>query len=207
PVVLQEQHELGNHFRQDEFTYGDKILICPVLAPGQKSRKVYLPKGKWYNFWTHELVEGGKELVVATPLETMPVFVKAGSIIPEYPVMQYVGEKEIEEVKMNVYYSDIEANSFIFEDYGETFAYEQDIYLEKKFVVRGNDNKLTIQQSMEGLYTPRYENYHLNVIGLPFKAKKIIADNTEIKDFKIAADKTVQFKVRKNFQQLIISLK
>lgn len=205
PVVMHEQEEFSNHFRQDEFTYGDKILICPVLAAGQKQRKVYLPKGKWYNFWTHELVDGGKEVVVATPLETMPIFVKAGSIIPEYPVMQYVGEKEVDEVKMNVYYSDIDANSFIFEDYGETFAYEQDIYLEKKFVVAGKDRKLTIQQSMEGLYTPRYENYHLNIIGLPFKPTRIIADNNEIKDFVIASDKTVQLKVRKNFMQLVIN--
>lgn len=205
PVVMQEQEEPSNHFRQDEFTYGDKILICPVLAAGQKQRNVYLPKGKWYNFWTHELVDGGKEVMVATPLETMPIFVKAGSIIPEYPVMQYVGEKEVDEVKMNVYYSDVEANSFIFEDYGETFAYEQDIYLEKKFVVAGKDRKLTIQQSMEGLYTPRYENYHLNIIGLPFKPTRIIADNNEIKDFVIASDKTVQLKLRKNFMQLVIN--
>ncbi|HTI59418.1 glycoside hydrolase family 31 protein [Mucilaginibacter sp.] len=205
PVVMHEQFEPTNHFRQDEFTYGDKILVCPVLAAGQKDRKVYLPKGKWYNFWTHELVDGGKELMVAAPLETMPIFVKAGSVIPEYPVMQYVGEKEIEEVKMNVYYSDFEANSFIFEDYGETFAYEQDIYLEKKFVVRGKENKLTIQQSMEGLYTPRYENYHMNIIGLPFKPTRIIVDDHEVKDFMIASDKTVQLKLRKNFTQLVIN--
>jgi alpha-glucosidase len=205
PIVLQEQEVFMNHFREDEFTYGDKILICPVLEPGQKSRKVYLPKGKWYNFWNHEVEEGGKEVVVLTPLDTMPIFVKAGSVIPEYPVMQYVGEKEIEEVKLNVYYSDVEANSFLFEDYGETFAYEQDIYLEKKFVVKGRNNKLTIQQSMEGLYTPRYENYHFNIVGLPFKPMRIIADNMEVRDFKIAADKSVQLKVRKNFMQLVIS--
>ena len=46
---MQEQEVPGNHFRQDEFTYGDKILICPVLEPGQKSRIVYLPKGKTAN--------------------------------------------------------------------------------------------------------------------------------------------------------------
>jgi len=205
PVVMHEQDELTNHFRQDEFTYGDKILICPVFEQGQKSRKVYLPKGKWYDFWSHELVDGGQELVVATPLETIPIFVKAGSVIPEYPVMQYVGEKEIEEVKMNVYYSDSEVNSFIFEDYGETFAYEQDIYLEKKFVVKGKENKLTIQQSMEGLYTPRYENYALNIIGLPFKPTRIIADDHEVRDFVVASDKTVRLKLRKNFMQLVIN--
>src|SRR6201995_3683560 len=176
PVVMHEQDVLTNHFRQDEFTYGDKILICPVLEPGQKSRRVYLPKGKWYNFWNHELIEGGKEVVVATPLETMPIFVKAGSVIPEYPIMQYVGEKEIEEVKLNVYYSETEANSFLFEDYGETFAYEQDIYSEKKFAVDGSKTSFSIQQSMEGLYTPRYETYAFTVSGLPFTPSKIIVD-------------------------------
>jgi len=204
PIVMHEQEELSNHFRQDEFTYGDKILICPVLEPGQTTRIVYLPKGKWYHFWTNEVIEGGREVTIPTPLETMPIFIKAGSVIPEYPVMQYVGEKEIEEVKLNVYYSDYEVNSFLFEDYGETFAYEQDIYLEKKFVVKDKPNKLTIQQSMEGLYTPRYENYEIKIIGLPFKPVRIVADNKEVKDFVINKDKSLKLKLRKNFTLLVI---
>jgi alpha-glucosidase len=204
PIIMNEQEVLKNHFRQDEFTYGDKILICPVLAPGQKSRNVYLPKGKWYYYWTNQIVDGGKEVEVATPLETMPIFVKAGSVIPEYPVMQYIGEKEIEEVKLTVYYADYEVNSFLFEDYGETFAYEQDIYLEKKFVVEGKANKLTIQQSMEGLYTPRYENYELIIIGLPFKPTKIVADGKVIKEFTFDKEKILRLKSRKNFTQMVI---
>ncbi len=204
PAVMQEQEVTGNYFRQDEFTYGDKILICPVMEPGQKNRIVYLPKGTWYYFWNNELVEGGKEITVPTPLETIPLFIKAGSVIPEYPVMQYVGEKEIEEVILNIYYSDYEVNSFFFEDYGETFAYEQDIYLEKKFVVKGDKVKLSIQQSMEGLYTPRYDGYHINLIGLPFKPSKIMADGKEIKDFKINKDKIWEFKFSKNFKVIEI---
>jgi alpha-glucosidase len=205
PVVMQEQEVYSNHFRQDEFTYGDKILICPVLEAGQKSRKVYLPTGNWYNFWSHELVEGGKETEVLTQLETIPIFVKAGSVIPEYPVMQYVGEKEIEEVILNVYYSDYEANSFLFEDYGETFAYEQDIYLEKKFAANGTKTSFTIKQSMEGLYNPRYENYAFNVIGLPFKPSKITADGKQITDFTISKNNCLEMKFSKNFKVLEIS--
>jgi alpha-glucosidase len=204
PIVMHEQDVMLNHFRQDEFTYGDKILICPVMEPGQIKRNVYLPKGKWFNFWTFEVVDGGKEVPVATPLETMPIFIKAGAVIPEYPVMQYVGQMEIEEVKLNIYYTDYEVNSFLFEDYGETFAYEQDIYLEKKFVVNGNSRELTINQSMEGLYTPRYDGYHLNIIGLPFKPSKIIADGKVVKDFIINTDGTVEFKFSKNFKHIEI---
>ncbi|TFF36394.1 glycoside hydrolase family 31 protein [Mucilaginibacter psychrotolerans] len=204
PVVMHEQETLANHFRQDEFTYGDKILICPVLEPGQQSRTLYLPKGKWYNFWTLESVDGGQEITVATPLDTIPIFVKAGSVIPEYPVMQYTNEKPIEEVKLNIYYSDYEVNSFYFEDYGETFAYEQDIYLEKKFIVNGTSKTLSIKQSMEGLYTPRYDGYHIKINGLPFKPSKIIADGKEIKEVSVNADKTYEFKFSKNFKQIEI---
>ena len=202
---MQEQEQHSNHFRQDEFTYGDKLLICPVLEPGQKSRSVYLSKGKWYNWWTQELVDGGKEITVLTPLETIPVFVKAGSVIPEYPVMQYVGEKEIEEVKLNVYFSDYEANSFFFEDYGETFAYEQDIYSEKKFAVNGTKTSFVIQQSMEGLYTPRYETYNFNVTGLPFKPSKVLIDGKAVTDFAVNTDKILEFKSTKNFKKIEIA--
>ncbi|WP_259066430.1 glycoside hydrolase family 31 protein [Mucilaginibacter sp. X4EP1] len=203
PIVMQEQDVISNHFRQDEFTYGDKILVCPVLEPGAKSRKVYLPKGKWYNYWTFELVEGGKEIEVPTPLDTIPLFIKAGSVIPEYPVMQYVGEKEIEEVKLNIYYSNYEVNSFLFEDYGETFAYEQDIYLEKKFVVNGKPSGVTIQQSLDGLYTPRYESYYFNVIGIPFTPTKILADGKDI-PFSIDDNHCLEFKFTKNFKHIEI---
>jgi len=205
PIVMHEQDTQLNHFRQDEFTYGDKILVCPVMEPGQIKRNVYLPKGKWYNFWTYEVIDGGKEVSVDTPLETMPVFVKAGSVIPEYPVMQYVGQKEIEEVKLNIYYTDYEVNSFLFEDYGETFAYEQDIYLEKKFVVNGSTKSVTIDQSLEGLYTPRYDGYHFNLIGLPFAPSKITVDGKSVKEFQINDDKTVEFKFSKNFKHIEIS--
>jgi alpha-glucosidase len=116
--------------------------------------------------------------------------------------MQYVGEKEIEEVKLKVYYSETEANSFFFEDYGETFAYEQDIYSEKKFVVSGKPTSMTIQQTMEGLYTPRYENYHFAVAGLPFKPSKIIADGKEVVDFTFNEQKVLDFKFTKNFKQI-----
>ncbi|MFD1255597.1 glycoside hydrolase family 31 protein [Mucilaginibacter terrae] len=202
PVVMQEQEEINNQARQDEFTYGDKILVCPVMEPGQKSRLVYLPKGNWYYYWDNEMVEGGREVEVATPLETIPLFVKAGSVIPEYPVMQYVGEKEIEEVQLNVYYSDLPANSFFFEDYGETFAYEQDIYSEKKFVVSGKGTSMTILQSMEGLYTPRYDNYAFSVAGLPFKPVKIIADGKEVTEFTYTEQKVLEFKFTKTFKHI-----
>ncbi len=205
PVVMIEQDNETNHFREDEFTFGDKILVCPVLNEGATSRTVYLPKGQWFNYWTHESLEGGKEHLVEAPLDSMPIFVKAGSVIPEFPVMQHTNEFEVEELMFQIYYSDYEVNSFYFEDHGDTFAYEQDIYLEKKFVVNGDKKSMIVKQSIEGLFTPRYETYDLKIIGLPFKPSKIIIDNKDyVGSLEFDELGRVRLKVNKHFKQLEI---
>jgi len=203
PVVMLEQDKIENRTREEEFTFGDKILISPILNPGQTSKIVYLPEGKWFDYWTHESYEGGREHTAHAELDSMPIFVRAGSVIPEWPVMQYVGEKDLEEIKFQVYHSPYEVNSFYYEDHGDTFAYEQDIYTEKKFVVKGDDQSLNIRQSSEGLYTPRYETYDLKLIGLPFLPKRIIIDGKEqIVDLEFDALKRVRIQANKNFKEI-----
>ena len=201
---MLEQENISNHFRQDEFCYGDKLLICPVLEQGAVSRKVYLPKGSWYNFWTNEVLAGESEHLVDAKIDSMPMFVRAGSVLPEYPVMQYVDEKAITEVMLNIYNSDYEVNSFMYEDHGDTFAYEQDIYLEKKFTVKGDASSLKINQLTEGLYTPNYEFYACNVFGVKFQVRKIVVDGREVSDFHIDDKGALHFKCNKNFTEIQI---
>ena len=204
PVVMHEQENVANHYREDEFSFGDKILVAPVMEPRAEYKNVYLPAGKWYHFWTHQLLEGGKEHSIHAPIDSMPVFVKAGSVLPEYPVMQYVNEIEITEVWLNIYYADYEVNSFLYEDHGDTFAYEQDIYLEKKFIVRGDSQSLVLKQSIEGLFTPHYESYNYNVVGLPFTVSRITVDGIEISNFNIDERGCLRFKSNKNFKRIQI---
>ena len=119
--------------------------------------------------------------------------------------MQHTGEFEIEELMFQIYYSDYEVNSFHFEDHGDTFAYEQDIYLEKKFTVNGDKKSMIIKQSVEGLFTPRYETYELKLIGLPFLPTKVLVDNKEYVGALAFDDlKRVRIKVTKHFRQIQI---
>ncbi|HWV72194.1 MAG TPA: TIM-barrel domain-containing protein, partial [Pseudosphingobacterium sp.] len=115
PVTMIEQEELGNIVREEEFSFGDKILVSPVVNPGQLTKRVYLPKGQWYNYWSHEQLNGGQEHDISSPLDQMPIFIRAGAVIPEFPVMQYVDIKQVEVLKLLVYYTDTEVNSFIYE--------------------------------------------------------------------------------------------
>lgn len=205
PLVMQEQENVLTHSIQDIFTFGDKILVAPVSDPGATSKNVYLPAGKWYDYWTHELFAGGQEHLVPAPIDSMPIFVKAGSVIPESPLMQYVGEYEVDELIFQIYYSDYEVNSFYFEDHDDTFAFEQNIYLEKKYVVNGDHKSMTIVQTVEGLFTPRYETYDLKIIGLPFTPSKVLIDGKEFtNDLEFDGLKRVRIKSSKNFKRIEI---
>jgi len=102
--VLYDQLDPQTHYRTDEFVFGNQILVCPVQEPNAKGRRLYIPRGNWYNYWTRDYVKGGLEQWVDADLDTIPLFIKEGAIIPKYPIQQYVGEKKIEELKLEVYY-------------------------------------------------------------------------------------------------------
>ncbi|GGH12723.1 DUF4968 domain-containing protein [Sphingobacterium alkalisoli] len=180
PVALLEQHVYKNLLREEEFAFGDKILVSPVLNPGQMSKVVYLPKGEWFYYFTNEVFKGGEEVSISTPLDQMPMFIKGGTILPEYPVMQYVDEKKIEALKLNVYYSEGEHDSYAYTDHGDTFAFEQNVYLEKHFIFTGEANSVKILQQRDGLFTERYDDYNIYLIGFPFEIKQVIADGVSV---------------------------
>jgi alpha-glucosidase len=206
PIVMVEQEQFNNWFRQDEFTFGDKILICPIFEAGAKGRWLYLPRGDWYYYWTNEIFKGGKEdFWLDVSLETMPLFIRAGSVIPEYAVMQHTGERDSDHLNLSIYYSDYLVNSFIYEDHGDTFAYEQDIYTEKKFIVHGSGSNMLVEQSWQGLFTPSYDTYHIRIIGLPFTPKSVTRDGKKVREFSIDA-KTglLELVVLKSFKKLEI---
>ncbi|WP_028295498.1 glycoside hydrolase family 31 protein [Olivibacter sitiensis] len=203
PVVMHEQRVGTNIAREEEFTFGDKLLVSPVLYPGQMEKNVYLPNGKWYEFRSEETYEGGKEYTVKTPIDEMPIFVKAGSVIPEFPVMQYVDLNVVDKLILNVYYADYEVNSYLYEDQGDTLAYEQQLYLEKKFTIKGEKSSFRINQSVEGLFTERYEAYVFCIIGLPFLPAQVIVDDKHVA-FEIDDNGMMRCEVTKKFQLIWI---
>ncbi len=205
PLVIQEQENILTHSIQDIFTFGDKILVAPVSDPGARTKNVYLPTGKWYDYWTHDSYIGGQEHLVSAAIDSMPIFVKAGSVIPEAPLMQYVGEYEVDELIFQIYYSEYEVNSFSYEDHDDTFAFEQNIYLEKKYVVNGDQRSMTIVQTIEGLFTPRYETYDLKIIGLPFAPSNVLIDGKEFPNSLEFDDlKRLRIKSSRNFKRIEI---
>jgi alpha-glucosidase/alpha-D-xyloside xylohydrolase len=89
--------------RGDEYLWGPDLLVAPVVEKGALSRELYLPKGIWHDFWTEERVEGGREIVRAVDLETMPLYVRAGAVLPVGPVKQYADEQVSEPLTLLVF--------------------------------------------------------------------------------------------------------
>ncbi len=205
-LVLYDQEDTQTHYRTDEFIFGNQILVCPVQEPNSKGRRMYIPRGNWYNYWTREYVKGGNEQWVDADLDTLPLFIKEGSIIPKYPVQQYVGEKKIEELKLEVYYKlgDKEISK-VYEDAQDGYDYAKGRYSLRSFSFTGKENEIILQQHKNGTYVTEYNTIKIELIGLPFTISEIEIDNV------IVGLDTIQYNsekssiiVPKNFNELHI---
>ncbi len=108
----------------DQYLWGRDLLVAPVVEEGATSRRVYLPRGAWYDFWSGERVEGGAEISRKVDLETMPLFVRAGTILPLGPVKQCVEERVDQPLSVSIY-PGADASFLLYEDDGSSFDYRQ----------------------------------------------------------------------------------
>jgi alpha-glucosidase len=126
PLLLNYQEDENALEIDDEFMIGSDLLAAPILKANLTSRLVYLPVGVWYDYWTGARHEGGRMIRVEAPLETVPLFVRGGAILPLGQEMNYVGEKPSNPLHFDVYPDARgEASMSLYEDDGLTEAYRQ----------------------------------------------------------------------------------
>ena len=111
----------------DQFMFGPAILVTPVTEPGADTRRMYLPKATWYDFWTGRQQSGGVTITAPAPLDHMPLFVRAGSIVPMGPDVQYAAEKPADPIELRVYRG-ADGTFTIYEDENDTYNYEKGMY-------------------------------------------------------------------------------
>jgi alpha-glucosidase len=177
---LETHIDPQSFFREEEFFLGDHMLICPISEEKATSRRMYLPDGKWYHYWSNELVEGGKEFETIAPLNVIPLYIRAGAVIPEQPAMQYVDEFEFEELTLNLYKPFKETMSELYEDKGDGYEYLQNQYSLKKFYSFILDNGWHVDQIKEGEFHTTYQSYHCRFVGLAELPKSLKVDGQEV---------------------------
>jgi alpha-glucosidase len=126
PLMLNYQEDENTLGIDDEFMVGNDLLAAPILKPNVTARLVYLPAGVWYDYWTGARHEGKRMIRVEAPLETVPLFVRGGAILPLGPEMKYVGEKPANPLRFEIYPDARgEAATSVYEDDGLTQDYER----------------------------------------------------------------------------------
>jgi alpha-D-xyloside xylohydrolase len=136
-VALDFPADVKTHDLTDEFLFGSALLICPVTTPmyyeknsqpitgAKRSREVYLPAGaSWFDFWTDKVSAGGQTITAAAPLETLPLFVRAGSILPLTGPMQFVDERPDAPYEIRIYRG-ADGAFTLYEDAGDSYDYER----------------------------------------------------------------------------------
>ncbi|HET6994368.1 MAG TPA: TIM-barrel domain-containing protein, partial [Chitinophagaceae bacterium] len=146
----------------DEYMFGPSLLINPVYSYRQRQKEVYLPAGQgWYNLYSGMYIEGGKTINADAPYEKIPVFVKAGSILPFGPALQYTTEKKADTITLYVY-AGRDADFTLYEDEGTNYNYENGIYATIPIHYSEADKKLTIDKR-EGQFPGMLINRHFLV--------------------------------------------
>lgn len=170
--------EAGELNSEDSATHGNALQSSIITFQSPKTARKYLPKGTdWYDFWTNKRMKGGRDIVVQTTFDRVPMFVRAGSILPLGPEMQYVGEKTWEQLELRVY-PGADADFLLYEDEGDGYQYEQQVYATIHFQWDDQRRVLTIGER-QGNY-PGMLKYRQFTIVLPDGRKEVVSyDGTE----------------------------
>jgi len=158
PLVMDFSQDKTARAITDEYMFGPSFLVAPVTKFKARSRPVYLPRASgWYDFWTGAWTRGGRTIEAPAPYDTMPLFIKAGSIIPFGPELQYTTEKPADPVTLYVY-TGADAAFTLYEDDGLTYGYERGAFAQVP--IRWNDEKRTLtidkrEGSFPGMLTKR----------------------------------------------------
>jgi alpha-D-xyloside xylohydrolase len=116
----------------DQFMFGPAFLVSPVTEPGANTRRAYLPKAKWYDFWTGTSVEGPRTVDAPAPIEKLPLFVRAGSIVPMGPEKEWSTEKPEDPLELRVYRG-ANGDFTLYEDENDGYNYEKGAYATIQF--------------------------------------------------------------------------
>lgn len=167
PLAMHYPADKNTWRLDDQCLLGGDLLLAPVTAPGKDKRMVYLPAGKWFDWWTHESYSGQQYIIADAPLSKMPLFVRAGAIIPMAPVVNYCGEKPEDTITLEAFVDQAETSvGQLYWDDGESFAYTRGYYKLWQFSLRATSSQVHFSVVESGRGDHPYRNITLKLNGM-----------------------------------------
>lgn len=189
-----------------DFLFGEHLLVSPVVQSKTQVQNVCLPKNSdWYYFWSGHLHSG--DVHVHVKPEEIPFFVRAGAVLPIYPVRRWTGESPVHELSLYVYYKEGTEKSHLYEDDGEGYAYRTDQYSMKTFETQGTPQSFILRQQCDekGTYPPTYTKIKIFLIGFPLYVRQCQADSREIpvKEIRLRERSLYTLELAPDFREVI----
>jgi alpha-D-xyloside xylohydrolase len=127
PLVMDFRTDARAADIGDQFMYGPAFLVSPVTEPGATSRQVYLPDATWYDFWSGAATKGSTNVTAPAPLEKLPLYVRAGSIVPLGPDLEWSTQKPADPIELRIYRG-ANGSFTLYEDENDGYNYEKGVY-------------------------------------------------------------------------------
>ncbi|MDR0348838.1 MAG: DUF5110 domain-containing protein [Tannerella sp.] len=160
-LVMDDADDRNTYHVDDQFMFGPAFMVCPVYRYKARTREVYFPEGRWYDYYTGKVQQGGINKTVDAPCERIPLYVKGGSIIPAGQLIQSTSETQ---ANLTVYvYAGKDGAFTLYEDDGTTYNYEKGAYSMIAFRYSEADKKLTIEKR-RGAYNGMAAERNISVI-------------------------------------------
>lgn len=182
PVIralwLESPRDPKTYLIDDAYFWGDSFLVAPICTQGATSRPVYLPEGEWWEYWKSEKLSGKQQVTANATLDSIPLYVKAGAIIPIGPIQQHTGERATEPTLLRVYPG---ANGRFkwYSDDGSSFDHERGVFLRVDLEWDDTRRTLTLTRDRSG------------TMPLPPSVRVALAGGTEERTVALKGPKTV----------------
>jgi alpha-glucosidase len=154
----------------DAWLFGEGLLVSPVVAKGQTEKDIYLPAGQWTDYFSGKVYQGGQAIHYAVDSKTwsdIPLFIRDGAIIPAQPAMDYVGEKPVTELTVDVFPAEHATHFDYYDDDGDSYAYEHGaFYAQRLSTQRSGDGAEFSIDAPHGSYKPALKYYLVKVHGI-----------------------------------------
>ena len=180
PLLFNYQKDKNTYEINDEFMFGDNILVAPVVEQGARHRLVYLPEGdNWIDYWTKKEYKGGQYIIKEAPLDICPIYIKVLSIIPIGKEQNYIGEKENDTLTLDIYLGETDGEIMYthYLDDGESFDYKNGILNKYDIKVSVKEN-IIISFSEDINYENKYKKLIININNL--NNKEVIFNGNKV---------------------------
>lgn len=176
-IEYTKDPDIYNPEFDNQYLFGPSLLVVPAKST-QEAVKAYLPKGEWYSFYTDQKFKGDQKFYTPSPLYRLPVFVKAGAIIPIQKLIQNTGENPGDTLEIHIYAGKGNTHYVYYEDDGTTYNYEKGVYFKREIIYEGDHNKI-ILDPVVGTFPSKFKVLRFVMHGFGHSVNKVFVNGTK----------------------------